>query len=215
MSMIPNLPLAAGVWHDFYAVTGFTPGAEVIGCNGGNARICLFEGAQPEASVAMQGWDIPAGGGFCVKAESVWIRGNGSVVLCGLQDEQAITPMAWHGPGADGGGGSFDGAVTVADGANIALGSTADFPSAGPGEIASLIGDVRGLWADVRNTRGRDSEGDLLPSDLEHMAKVITYTAAGEIETVAHFNGSMRWTRTYSYVGDKLTNVSAWMKSQF
>lgn len=214
MSMIPNLPLAAGVWHDFYAVTGFAPGEEVIGCNGGSARICLYQGDKPDASVAMQGWDIPAGGGFSVKADSVWVRGNGSVVLCGLQDEQAITPMAWHGLGSsDGGSGSFDGAVTVADGANAALGSTADFPSEGPGEIATLISDIRGFWADVRNARGRSTNGALLPSDFEFLARSMTYDSQGRIQTETRTNGPMSWVKTYAYDGDNLGSMSAWVQS--
>ena len=31
MGMKPNLTLTAGVWHDFYAVTGFEPGSNIIG----------------------------------------------------------------------------------------------------------------------------------------------------------------------------------------
>lgn len=33
--MRDNLELAPATWHDFYAVTGFAPGADVIVCSGG------------------------------------------------------------------------------------------------------------------------------------------------------------------------------------
>lgn len=86
MVMKPNLVLAQAIWHDFYSVTGFAPGTDVIGCNGSVTRICLFEGDKPLDATYVQGWEIPAGGGFRVKADSAWIRGNGSVTLCGLQE---------------------------------------------------------------------------------------------------------------------------------
>lgn len=210
MSMKPNLILAAGVWHDFYAFTGFAPGTEVIGCNGGNARICLFQGDEPSSAQASQGWDIPVGGGFSVKGESVWVRGNGGVVLVGLQDDPVITPMAWH--SGEGGGGS-GGAITVADGANVALGSTGDMPSAGPGEIATLISDIRGFWADVRNKRGRTNMGELLPSDLEFLPGSFTHDASGNLETETRTNGVLSWTRTYTYVDGKRISESYWVQS--
>lgn len=90
MAMKPDLPLASAVWHDFYAVTGFAGGTEVIGYNGGSSRICLFEGDKPPSSTPVQGWPIPMGEAFRVKADAgqAWIRGNGnSVLLCGLQEK--------------------------------------------------------------------------------------------------------------------------------
>lgn len=93
MTMKPDLPLAAAVWHDFYAVTGFAPGTDVIGCNKG-ARISLYEGDKPLDSVTEQGWSIPPGGdgdqvsGFRVKADAgqAWVRGNADVILGALQE---------------------------------------------------------------------------------------------------------------------------------
>lgn len=37
--MRDNLELAPATWHDFYAVTGFAPGADVIGCSGGGTDL--------------------------------------------------------------------------------------------------------------------------------------------------------------------------------
>lgn len=85
MVMKPDLPLASSVWHDFYAVTGFAPGTDVIFCNRSGTRIVVYEGAQPSAS-SLQGWEIPAGGGCRVKAASAWVKGNAAVLLGGLQE---------------------------------------------------------------------------------------------------------------------------------
>lgn len=85
MVMKPDLPLAPSVWHDFYAVTGFAPGTDVICCNRSGTRIVVFEGNQPPTD-AMYGWEIPSGGGVRIKAQSAWIRGNAPVLLGGLQE---------------------------------------------------------------------------------------------------------------------------------
>lgn len=92
MAMKPDLLLTSAVWHDFYAVTGFDSDTDVIGYNGGASRICLFEGDKPPAATAVQGWQIPMGEGFRVKASAgqAWIRGNGSpVLLCALQENNS------------------------------------------------------------------------------------------------------------------------------
>lgn len=98
MSMKPNLTLPAGVWHEFYVVTGFAPGSNIIGCSGGTNRICFYEGEQPGHDVEVQGWQISSREGFKVQGQSVWVRGNNGVTLCGLQEVEAgsrpmITPF--------------------------------------------------------------------------------------------------------------------------
>lgn len=98
MAMKENLVLAAGVWHDFYAVTGFAPGSNIIGCSGGTNRICFYEGDQPPADIEVRGWQISSREGFKVQGQSVWVRGNNGVTLCGLQEVEAgsrsmITPF--------------------------------------------------------------------------------------------------------------------------
>lgn len=111
MSMKPNLTLAAGIWHDFYVVTGFAPGSNIIGCSGGTNRICFYEGEQPAHDMEVCGWQISSREGFKVQGQSVWVRGNNGVTLCGLQEVEAgsrsmITPFIGDvmGGGQDAGG---------------------------------------------------------------------------------------------------------------
>lgn len=111
MGMKPNLTLTAGVWHDFYAVTGFAPGSNIIGCSGGTNRICFYEGDQPAHDLEVCGWQISSREGFKVQGQSVWVRGNNGVTLCGLQQVEAgarnmITPFIGDvmGGGQDAGG---------------------------------------------------------------------------------------------------------------
>lgn len=146
MSMKPNLTLPAGVWHDFYAVTGFAPGSNIIGCSGGTNRICLYEGEKPEHEVEVQGWQISSREGFKVQGQSVWVRGNNGVTLCGLQEVEAgtrpmITPFIGDvmGGGQDAGG--QQGATTVELKFNPSSGEAIEIDRAGSAQFVSVLLD--------------------------------------------------------------------------
>lgn len=82
--MNQDITLAANTWHDFYAVTGFAPGSDVIGCNRGSSTIVAFEGTQPPSDV-FWGWAIPVNGGLRVKAPTAWVKSVSPLVIGGLQ----------------------------------------------------------------------------------------------------------------------------------
>lgn len=85
MVMKPDLTLAPGVWHDFYAATGYAPGSDIIFCNRSATRIVVFEGPQPSAQV-LHGAEIPSGGWGRVRAQKAWIKGNAGLILGALQE---------------------------------------------------------------------------------------------------------------------------------
>lgn len=87
MVMKPDLPLAPSVWHDFYAVTGFAPGTDVVFCNRSSTRIVLFEGPQPDPST-LHGAEIQPGAWGRVRGQSAWLKGNATVLIGGLQEYQ-------------------------------------------------------------------------------------------------------------------------------
>ncbi len=83
--MKPDVTLAAGMWHDFYAATGYAPGTDVIFCNRSGTRVVAFEGDQPAAQ-SYQGAEIPGGAWGRVKADSAWIKAGAAIVLGGIQE---------------------------------------------------------------------------------------------------------------------------------
>lgn len=85
MAMKPDVTLAAGVWHDFYAATGYAPGTDVIFCNRSGTRVLAFEGAQPAAQ-AYQGAEIASGAWGRVKADSAWIKAGAPILLGAVQE---------------------------------------------------------------------------------------------------------------------------------
>lgn len=144
MGMKPNLTLPAGVWHDFYAVTGFAPGSNIIGCSGGTNRICFYEGAEPGHDVEVQGWQISSREGFKVQGQSVWVRGNNGVTLCGLQEVEAgsrsmITPFIGDvmGGGQDAGG--QQGATAVELTFKPSSGEAIEITGAGSAQFVSVL----------------------------------------------------------------------------
>lgn len=144
MSMKPNLTLPAGVWHDFYAVTGFAPGSNIIGCSGGTNRICFYEGEQPAHDLEVCGWQISSREGFKVQGQSVWVRGNNGVTLCGLQQVEAgarnmITPFIGDvmGGGQDAGG--QQGAAVVELTFKPSSGEAIEITGAGSAQFVSVL----------------------------------------------------------------------------
>lgn len=85
MVMKPDVQLAGGVWHDFYDVTGYAPGTDVIFCNRSGTRIVAFEGAQPAAG-AFQGAEIPNSEWGRIKADSAWIKAGATILIGGIQE---------------------------------------------------------------------------------------------------------------------------------
>lgn len=83
--MTPDIPLAANLWHDFYAVTGIAPGTDVIACNRGNSTLVAYEGAQPPTD-SWWGWPAQVGDGLRIKASSAWIKSGAPIVLAGVQE---------------------------------------------------------------------------------------------------------------------------------
>lgn len=145
MGMKPNLTLAAGVWHDFYAVTGFAPGSNIIGCSGGTNRICFYEGDQPAHDLEVCGWQISSREGFKVQGQSVWVRGNNGVTLCGLQQVEAgarnmITPFIGDvmGGGQDAGG-QQQGVSAVELTYKPSSGDTIQIDGAGSAQFVSVL----------------------------------------------------------------------------
>lgn len=144
MGMKPNLTLPAGVWHDFYAVTGFAPGSNIIGCSGGTNRICFYEGEQPSHDVEVQGWQISSREGFKVQGQSVWVRGNNGVTLCGLQEVEAgsrsmITPFIGDVMGGGQDAGVQQGAAAVELTFKPSSGEAIEINGAGSAQLVSVL----------------------------------------------------------------------------
>lgn len=85
MTMKPDLPLAANVWHEFYAASGYAPGTDVIAANRGNSTLLAYEGVQPPAN-SWWGWPVQVGDGLRIRAATAWIKSGAPIVLGGLQE---------------------------------------------------------------------------------------------------------------------------------
>ena len=106
------------------------------------------------------------------------------------------------------GGGSGGGAVTVADGADVALGVTTAPFAQDFLETVSAIAVLKGILGSLQQV---DSNGDPLPLFFESLPWSATY-AGGIIQTETRTDVTIgtSWTRQYTYTGADLTGISAW-----
>lgn len=108
-------------------------------------------------------------------------------------------------------------AVTVADGADVALGAKADAPAFSSNDDATAISLLKGMLWYIDNFRsdflGYDSTGGFLPWDFNSRPRSFTYDGNGNMQTEVVTKGANTWTRTYTYSGLNLTNISAWVKA--
>lgn len=81
--MQDDISLAAGGWHDVYAVSGFAPGTPLLIYNKGNSTQTYWEGAQP-LSTSWSGVPIPVNDAAIVTQAGVsgcWIRSGAPLVI--------------------------------------------------------------------------------------------------------------------------------------
>ena len=163
---------------------------------------------------------VPAGGAMQTQfpapmSMSVAIVGGGQAT-CIFVDFPVI-PFS-PGSGGGGGGGGGGGAVTIANGASVALGSTLDAPVIDASEPATVIALLRGI-AFLTESLAKapiDTDGAQLPWGFADFPTTFTYTVDDQIETETReepvpFGSS--WTKTYTYTGTNLTAISGWVKN--
>jgi len=81
--MIPDISLAAGIWHNVYTASGISAGTPILIQSKGSSMVFMWEG--PTAPLA-SGWD---GVKFFdepwvadqVGVSGCWIKSNGAVVI--------------------------------------------------------------------------------------------------------------------------------------
>jgi hypothetical protein len=110
---------------------------------------------------------------------------------------------------SSGGGG---GAVTIANGASVALGSTTDVPVFDPDSAASVVALLKGTLEVMQAQEGLDSTGNYLPLGFGNSGRAFTYDGNGNVLTETAFHGADEYIRTYVYTGTTLDNYSPWVK---
>lgn len=114
------------------------------------------------------------------------------------------------------GSGGGGGAVTIADGADVAEGAVADAVVAA-GAAGTVSAKLRAISRDAGSLAAvvvtpKDSTGLALPQDFDTLAQTLGYTGAN-LTTVVKTKGADTWTQTLAYTGDNLTSVSQWVKT--
>lgn len=133
------------------------------------------------------------------------IVGNGAAVIVFVD----FPVIPFQVTGASGGN-----SVSIADGADAALGATTDAAAASASANATLISMTK-LIA-LLNTNlltvatGENSVGAALPLNFESLPQTLTY-AGGILQTIVVTNGVNTWTQTFTYTGADLTGISAWV----
>jgi hypothetical protein len=111
--------------------------------------------------------------------------------------------------GLDGGGSGGGGAVTVADGADVALGAIGDFAAFAPDTPETVISLLKGLFSVALQT---DSLFVALPPEFDSWPVTLGYTG-DNVTTIVKTDGTDTYTQTLTYTGANLTGISAWVKS--
>lgn len=129
--------------------------------------------------------------------------GTAEIVFC----NSPVIPYYVDPSGGSGGGG----AVTIADGADVAQGATTDIPTTDPSAAATVVTLLKTLAA---AQLGTDTDGIFLPFNLTSLPWSATYTAGiMQTETYTESGSGVTWTKTYTYTGADLTGVSGWVRS--
>jgi hypothetical protein len=128
-----------GTWQSAYTLTGITVGTAISIQNKGSKAATVFISSSQPSSESVDGVVITVGQQVYIPSSvsGCWIKGGGS---CSIQE--TTVSFNTSSSSSSGGGG---GAATIADGADIAQGTTTDTAWSGTGS-ATIVSLLKATW---------------------------------------------------------------------